>query len=1525
MLLELPLLKKRRVYYDAANPPMPDSRVLVDWDHPLAQRCLTFQLPTYTGIRDVLLEGVGEPSLAPSLGGLVVEDPQFNIPALRVSEGTHPNATLERSPFAQGRVDFPFTLIGRQSQRSEYNNNTSVQFGLRNFDSFGQVLSLYNGWASQFALGFYMAGTWGNRMVYRTGVPNNEFHTVGATVRDFNVDMDFYYDGGTSTPTFGGVADTGGNNVITGIDTPHINRISGLPQQSRIDVSFFMAFTGELDAEQHASLANDPFQFLYYEDWEPASVTGTQLIQLEYVKQAETAPPAEANRLVETPKALAVFNGSTELPPTVSGTPIYGVTNDALQYLYTDGVDDTVGFDDLILQDYTLIWAGVPIGNTPNSNPGEAAIGADNYPASPRHGFIFKPWNVGNGRVEAYIDGTGGVLDNLRTVCNIQLNEFTTLVAVRRDTSIHIWVNGVFGGTITVGAAPSSLTNLILGGHYYSGGVNETYEAQHMLFSILDNAVSDDRAEELGLNPWALFYKDQESFSPLEATIKWIDQPVDESDPESGYIDYFEHDLDPDWTLFTPTGNGDYWLDGQNMRIAVPGGATYDLWSTNKDGLRLIRPINGGDFLAETQIVDLPPADGTSNLVGGGLVAHADLNNFIRCDVVVNSPSGAYTVYFIPCVGGAAFVQNSSQVFIAPNRRVHLRLGRTGTLYSAQFSVDGVNWTSLGTYNTAMGIDHIGLTSMTVSAAPYFEAAYTHFAVDLSEERLLSDSSAPFSWPNPKRIERIPQLISTAAASAAVEFVIRSLTSTPEVDALTLTQLHALTLGEITSTPELDAISLQAALDLIIGSVEITPELQSSILTAVMVLTTSAVEVTPEEQSIALTLIKVLTSGNVESTPELDGVVATLVHVLASSAVESTPEIQSAALTVIYTLLAGNVEAAATIDASTLISVYNLISSSIESTPEVASILLSTGIMLAIASVEAQPELAAVALTQVHALVTNNIEVEPEISQLLLTLIHILAVNSMDVTPSLSSAELVQIHLLVLQTLAVTGEIDSISLAQASQLLFGDINVTPELVATSITQDQYLQIQDVLVTPTIRALIAVDPQIGVLPLVTSTIRLNLDGIQTAVAVGYSKISIITGLDLPAGSLPSADWPNWIFDPGVNISPSPFFESTNVDGDQLDRQSRLFYLGENQVVSVASIANGADIYNSYCFSFYDVTDFTVTFSHAQFFDTGPNGVTISEQRFIANLPGTDRYVTYNPAESAFRFYQIQGSIGANVIAQGVDGVALDLESQIDIDPVSATEFLIAGRRLAATTLTLAIAQDNLDGSVTILGSLDFDTTARVETGEVSVTGVENLNIVQLSATHIGVVYSRRVELAGSVFARRVAAVLIERTGNALSVLHRNDDVLLGINLDTPFYVVKNSGSAEEILVVGSDDSTAVSRAGLVNMIPAGGIFGGSTISPLSIPIYRRFGCINTADNEFIMIAGNDFQPTLQNLATLTVSGNALTAHESPISFADTDYGDTQRLLQLPGFRLFVAYNGFSGNPGNRGAYVLNGSL
>ncbi|MFI6758646.1 ThuA domain-containing protein [Micromonospora sp. NPDC050417] len=193
------------------------------------------------------------------------------------------------------------------------------------------------------------------------------------------------------------------------------------------------------------------------------------------------------------------------------------------------------------------------------------------------------------------------------------------------------------------------------------------------------------------------------------------------------------------WNAVVRENPAGYRVTGGGLQIDVPNGDIYGAGGTPPSNF-ILQNAPAGDWTIETRV------DGSQfneQYQQGGLLVYGDDDNYLKLDYIVDNQPGQALVRRIEFRSEiAAAVQDPQPNAANLTQGIwHLRLAKVGTTYTASYSADGTDWTTLGSLtNAAVGATpKFGLFTLGANQQASKPATFDYFRVGTTVE----DSTAP--------------------------------------------------------------------------------------------------------------------------------------------------------------------------------------------------------------------------------------------------------------------------------------------------------------------------------------------------------------------------------------------------------------------------------------------------------------------------------------------------------------------------------------------------------------------------------------------------------------------------------------------------------------------------------------------------------------------------------------------------------------------------------------------------------------
>lgn len=195
--------------------------------------------------------------------------------------------------------------------------------------------------------------------------------------------------------------------------------------------------------------------------------------------------------------------------------------------------------------------------------------------------------------------------------------------------------------------------------------------------------------------------------------------------PESD--DFNVCELDPvRWTLIDPLGGGAADVTGKgsedaHLVLAVPGGASHNVWTEGNDSVRVMQPASVGDFEVQAKF-DSPL---TAGYQMHGLLVEQDPGRFVRYDMAFDG-SQAF-LFYATFEQGAAKTWN--QLTVANTSPTWLSVARAGNTWTLRYSANGTGWSTFAVFSFPLTVAWMGpfAGNYSFGSAPAYTARVDYF------------------------------------------------------------------------------------------------------------------------------------------------------------------------------------------------------------------------------------------------------------------------------------------------------------------------------------------------------------------------------------------------------------------------------------------------------------------------------------------------------------------------------------------------------------------------------------------------------------------------------------------------------------------------------------------------------------------------------------------------------------------------------------------------------------------------------
>jgi len=180
--------------------------------------------------------------------------------------------------------------------------------------------------------------------------------------------------------------------------------------------------------------------------------------------------------------------------------------------------------------------------------------------------------------------------------------------------------------------------------------------------------------------------------------------------------------LNPVWTVVDPRGDCTVGLTGSGkLSLAVPAGISHDIWTGEKNAVRVMQDMTNVDLVVEVKFDTNP----TGSYAINGLLVDQDALTFVRFDVYSIGAASNF-IFAATFTGGLPTVKlNTAIPKVAPR---YLRVSRVVNTWTLEYSTDGVIWTLGGSFSFGLVVSAVGIFAGNASTLPALPPAYTSLA-----------------------------------------------------------------------------------------------------------------------------------------------------------------------------------------------------------------------------------------------------------------------------------------------------------------------------------------------------------------------------------------------------------------------------------------------------------------------------------------------------------------------------------------------------------------------------------------------------------------------------------------------------------------------------------------------------------------------------------------------------------------------------------------------------------------------------
>lgn len=180
------------------------------------------------------------------------------------------------------------------------------------------------------------------------------------------------------------------------------------------------------------------------------------------------------------------------------------------------------------------------------------------------------------------------------------------------------------------------------------------------------------------------------------------------------------------WNSIINLGNdGTVAVDGDQLRISVPGGTAHDLWTNNKNAVRVLQDAADEDFTLVAKFDSMV----TANYQLQGIVAQKDNTNLVRFDFGYDGSNVKLFAASMSSGTGTLRINKTISVSSAP---LYLRVVRSGNTWTVSHSQNGNSWINDGSFSHFLDVNQVGVFAGNAGNSPPAHTAVVDYFFNMA-------------------------------------------------------------------------------------------------------------------------------------------------------------------------------------------------------------------------------------------------------------------------------------------------------------------------------------------------------------------------------------------------------------------------------------------------------------------------------------------------------------------------------------------------------------------------------------------------------------------------------------------------------------------------------------------------------------------------------------------------------------------------------------------------------------------------
>jgi len=167
--------------------------------------------------------------------------------------------------------------------------------------------------------------------------------------------------------------------------------------------------------------------------------------------------------------------------------------------------------------------------------------------------------------------------------------------------------------------------------------------------------------------------------------------------------DFSSSTLGSVWTVTDPLDDAGIRMTGTQLEVSLPAGTSHDLWSNNRNAVRVLQDLQGANFEIEAKF----DSQVTEEFQIQGLLAQMDEDDFVRWEVHFDSSTATPTLFVGSLTNGIGGNITSQSLNVVGS--VWLRMSQIVDTWTFSYSLDGNTFDFFTSLTHSLDVSQVGL------------------------------------------------------------------------------------------------------------------------------------------------------------------------------------------------------------------------------------------------------------------------------------------------------------------------------------------------------------------------------------------------------------------------------------------------------------------------------------------------------------------------------------------------------------------------------------------------------------------------------------------------------------------------------------------------------------------------------------------------------------------------------------------------------------------------------------------------